>query len=123
LKVGKVATAASDAALKETGSGAVSLHLGVVVGFQRNAIKIAEAVEEVRRHVAKVGGVADAIAEAVDYEAVRTKAVMSEGDRVASEPVNRRENFHLKWSDEWHEFGGAESEGTDLVGVTTDRDI
>ena len=33
LKVGKVAMAARDAALKETGAGAAGLHLGVVVGF------------------------------------------------------------------------------------------
>ena len=36
------------------------------------------------------------IAEAVNDEAVRTKPVMSEGNRIASKPVNRQEEFHLK---------------------------
>jgi hypothetical protein len=36
------------------------------------------------------------IAEAVNDEAVRTKPGMSEGNRIASKPVNRREEFHLK---------------------------
>lgn len=70
LKVGKVATTAGDAALEEVGTGTIGLHLRVVVGFQCDAVKIAEAIEEVRRHVTKVGGVADAIAEAADDEAV-----------------------------------------------------
>lgn len=48
---------------------------------------------------------------------------MSEGDRVASETLNRRENFGFKWSDQWHEVRGAEGEGADLIGVTVDRDV
>jgi 2-hydroxy-6-oxonona-2,4-dienedioate hydrolase len=65
----------------------------------------------------------ESVASANQDETVRTKTVMSGGDRVASEPVNRPENLHLKWSDEWNELGRTESEGTDLAGVTIDRDI
>ena len=73
--------------------------------------------------MAEVGGVADAIAEAVDHKAVRAKAVMSEVDWVACEAVDRREGGDVEWSDEWHEIGAAEGEAINLIGVTVDRDV
>lgn len=123
LRVGQMAVATGNPSLDEMRTGTVGLHLRVVVGFQCDAIEIAEAIEEVRRHVAEVGGVANAIAEAVDDEAVRAKSIMSERDWIASQSVNRRECFTGEWSDERHELRGAESKGTDLIGMTIDWDI
>ena len=91
LLIGQVTITAGDTALQEPGAGTVGLHLGVVIGLQRDAIEVAETVKKVGRHTAKIGGVADAIAETANHEAVRAKVIMSEMDRVASEAVDRRE--------------------------------
>ena len=78
-----------DAALQEHGAPAFGLHLRVVIALQCNAVKVAKAVIEVTGDMAEVGGVADAIAVAVDDKAVRAKMIMREGYRVASKPLNR----------------------------------
>jgi hypothetical protein len=44
--------------------------LRIVVALQCNAVKIAKPVKEVTGNTSEVGGVADAIAEAVDHKAV-----------------------------------------------------
>ncbi len=49
LRIGKVTAAAGDAALQEPWAGAIGLHLRIVIALQRDAIQIAEAVEEVGR--------------------------------------------------------------------------
>ena len=72
--------------------------------------------------MAKIGSVADAIAETFDHEAVRAKLVMSEMDRVARQTVDRREGVDIEWLYERPEIGRAGGEGIDLVGVTIDRD-
>ena len=123
LEVGKVAMATGDAALQERGPGTVGLHLGIVVAFQCDAVKVAETVKEVGRDMAEIGGVADAIAEALNDKAVGAKAVMSEVDWVACEPVDRRESGFVEWSYEWHEIGGAKGKDIDLIGVTVNRDV
>jgi hypothetical protein len=123
LEVGKVAVAAGDSALQEPGAGALSLHLGVVVALQRDAVKIAETVKKVGRDMAEVGGEADAIAEAVDYKAVRAKAVMSEVNRGACEAVDRREGGDIEWAYKWDQIGRAEGEAINLIGMAVDRDV
>ena len=123
LEVGKMAVAAGDAALQELGAGTVGLHPGVVVALQCDAVKVAKTVEEVGRDPAEVGGIADAIAGAVEHKAVRAKAIMSEVDRIACEAVDRRECGHVEGPYERHEIGGAEGEVIHLIGVTVDRDV
>lgn len=118
-----MAMAASDATLKEIGSGAVGLHLGIVVGFERDAIKIAEVIEEAERDVTKISGVANAVAKAVDYEAMGTKPVMREVHWVASKTVDRRESFVGEWSYERRQLGRALRQGIGFIGVTIDRDV
>ena len=71
----------------------------------------------------EIGGVADAITEPVDQEAVRAKLVMREIDRVAYEAADRREGVNIEWSYERHQIGRDGGEGLDLVGVTIDRDV
>ena len=44
-------------------------------------------------------------------------------DRVAFEAIDRRENFGLERSHEWHKFGETKSEGIDPIGVTINRDV
>jgi hypothetical protein len=70
LAVGEVAFAAGDAAFQEPGAVAVHLQVGVVVAFEGEAIEVVEVFEEARGDVAEVGGVADAVVEAGDDEAV-----------------------------------------------------
>ena len=57
--------------------------------------------------MAKIGSVADAIAETFDHEAVRAKLVMSEMDRVACEAVDRCKGVDIERSNERPEIGRA----------------
>ena len=72
--------------------------------------------------MAEIGSIADAIAEPVDHETMRSELVMSEMDRVACEAVDRRERVDIEGSHERREIGQAGGEGFDLAGVTEDRD-
>lgn len=123
LGVGKMAVPAGDTSLQEQGSGAIGLHAGVVVALQRNAVEIAEVVEEGARDMAEIGGIADAVTETVDRETVRAEAVVSEVDRVASEAIEWRKRFDPEWPDERHEVGAAVDKVSHLFGVTIDRDV
>ena len=83
------------------------MHLGVVIALQRDAVKVAEAVKEVGRHMAEIRRVADTIAEAIDHETMRAKVVMSEADRVTCDAVDRRESRVIEGSYKRHELWGA----------------
>ena len=56
LLIGKMPPAAHDPVLEKRGAGALHLHLRVVVAFDRQNIEVDKFADQIRRHVAQVGG-------------------------------------------------------------------
>ena len=61
----------------------------IVVGFESDGVQVSKSIEEVRRDMAEVGRIADAITKPLDYETVRSKLVMGEIDRVTRKATER----------------------------------
>ena len=118
-----MAVSAGDAAFQEPGAAAIGLHPRIVVGLECNTIEIAESVEQVTRHVSEVGGIADAITEAVDDEAMRSKGVVSEMDRIADQTVDWREGRGVERPDERYKLWAALRETGDFIEVTMDGNV
>src|SRR5262245_24016565 len=116
-----MAVAAGNAALNISGATAVGLHLRVVIALKCDAVEIVEALKKVRRDMAEVGCVADAIAEAFDHEAVGAKSVMSKVNWTTCDAFERSEAVNVERSYKRHDVGTVVGERIDLVGVTKNR--
>ncbi len=108
---------------KNKGRRALGLHLRIVIALQRDGVEVAEAVEKSAGNVAEVSGVADAIVEAIDDEAMRSERVVRKANGLASHAGDRRECRAIEWSDQMYEVGSASGEAADLVDMTVDRDV
>ena len=62
--------AARDASLQKPWAAAALLHLGIVIALERDAVEVAKAIKEVRRHMSEVRRITDAIAETIDHKAM-----------------------------------------------------